>query len=355
MDYDLDRVREAASPEVVSGRPGGMWRWRELLAVEDPDRIVSLGEGSTPLRPSPRLATDLAVARVWVKDEGENPTGTFKARGASAGVTAAVERAAGDLALPTAGNAGVAWAAYGAAAGLAVHVAMPADAPPELVRACRSLGAELTLVDGLISDAGMVVAERIAEHGSYDAGTLREPYRIDGKKTLGFEIVEQLGWRFPDVVVYPAGGGVGLIGMWRAFGQLRELGWAAGDVPRLVVTQSDGCAPLVRAFEAGADDTKPWDGARTIAHGLRVPDPIGGRLVLRALRETGGTAVAVPDDEIVAARPLMAAGAGVRPSSEGAATLAAATFLRERGDLGADDVVVLVNTGRDPVPGLPLP
>ena len=348
VEVDLDRVRHATSPGDIGRRPGGMWRWRELLPIEDPDRIVSLGEGATPLREAPAVAAALGVAAVFVKDEGANPTGTFKARGASAGVTAAVERGARAIALPTAGNAGVAWAAYGRAAGVPVHVAMPADAPAELVAACRSFGADVQLVDGLISDAGRVIAEGIAEHGWYDAGTLREPYRIEGKKTLGYEIVEQLGWRFPDAVVYPAGGGVGLIGMWRAFAQLPDLGWSDGVPPRLVVTQSEGCAPLVRAFEHGADRAEPWEGAHTVAHGLRVPHPFGDRLVLRALRETGGSALAVSDDEIVGAQGRMAAEAGVAASLEGAATIAAAVRLRERGDLLAADRVVLVNTGAGP-------
>jgi threonine synthase len=348
VEVDLDGVRRATSPGDIVRRPGGMWRWRELLPVEDPVRIVSLDEGATPLREAPACAAALGVAAVFVKDEGANPTGTFKARGASAGVTAAVERGAREIALPTAGNAGVAWAAYGRAAGVRVHVAMPADAPEELIADCRSFGADVQLVDGLISDAGRVIAQGVEERGWYDAGTLREPYRIEGKKTLGFEIVEQLGWRFPDAVVYPAGGGVGLIGMWRAFAQLRELGWAEGDPPRLVVTQSEGCAPLVRAFERGADRAEPWEKAHTIAHGLRVPHPFGDRLMLQALRETGGAAVAVSDDEIVRAQSRMAAEAGVAASPEGAATLAAAVRLRERGDLLAGDRVVLVNTGAGP-------
>ena len=323
-----------------------MWRFRELLPVEDPARIVHLGEGGTPLVEAPALASMLGVGAVFVKDDGLNPTGSFKARGAAAGMTAAVERGVQEVALPTAGNAGVAWAAYGAAAGVRVHVAMPRDAPAATAEAVRLLGASLTLVDGLISDAGLAIAEGVERHGWYDAGTLREPYRIEGKKTLGFEIAEGLGWRFPDVVVYPAGGGVGLIGMWRAFDQLRALGWVTGREPRLVVVQSTGCAPLVRAFERGADAAEPWEDARTVAQGLRVPSPLGDRLVLRAVRETGGTAVAVPDEDILAARGELAAATGVLSSPEGAATLAGARALFARGDLGPADRVVLVNTGQ---------
>ena len=322
-----------------------MWRFRELLPVEDPSRVITLGEGGTPLVDAPRLAASLGLGAALVKDEGLNPTGSFKARGAACGVTAAVERGVREVTLPTAGNAGVAWAAYGAAAGLTVHVAMPADAPSANADAVRLVGGDLTLVDGLISDAARWIDDGIAEHGWYDAGTLREPYRIEGKKTLGFEIAEDLGWRFPDAVVYPAGGGVGLIGMWRAFAQLKELGWVAGEPPRLIVVQSTGCAPIVRAFERGDEAAERWEGARTIAQGLRVPGPPGDRLVLRAVRETGGTAVAVDDSDILAARSELGAATGVLASPEGAATVAGARELVDRDDLGPDDRVVLVNTG----------
>jgi len=356
VDYDLEAVARAVGPDAISARAaGGMWRFRELLPVEDPARAVTLGEGGTPLLDAPRLAEALGVGAVSVKDDGRNPTGSFKARGAACGITAAVERGVREVALPTAGNAGVAWAAYGAAAGLAVHVAMPADAPAATVDALRLLGAELTLVDGLISDAGRVVTEGIAEHGWYDAGTLREPYRIEGKKTLGLEIAEGLGWRFPDAVVYPAGGGVGLIGMWRAFAQLRELGWVDGRAPRLVVVQSTGCAPLVRAFEQGLEAAEPWPEADTIAHGLRVPSPLGDRLVLRAIRETGGTAVAVDDGDILAAQARLAAATGVLASPEGAATLAGAEALAASGAIGAGERVVLVNTGSGLLPAAGAP
>jgi len=352
VEYDLKAVARAVDPRAISGRAhGGMWRFRELLPVKDPSRAVSLGEGGTPLLEAPPLAAALGVRELLVKDDGLNPTGSFKARGAACGITAAAERGIREVALPTAGNAGAAWAAYGAAAGLTVHVAMPADAPFAIVDVVRMLGADLTLVDGLISDAGRVVAEGIAAHGWYDAGTLREPYRIEGKKTLGFEIAEGLGWRFPDAVVYPAGGGVGLIGMWRAFAQLRDLGWVEGEPPRLIVVQSTGCAPLVRAFERGLDAAEPWVGAATVAQGLRVPSPLGDRLVLEAVRATGGTAVAVDDAHLLAARDRLAAATGILASAEGAATLAGAEALAARSDLGLRDRVVLVNTGSGLVSG----
>ena len=345
VEYDLDRVRTAVSRQAMSTRPASMWRFRELLPVEDEGAIVTLGEGSTPLVRTPRLASGLGVAEMWVKDDGLNPTGTFKARGATCGITAAVERGVTAVALPSAGNAGGAWAAYGSAAGVEVRVAMPADAPLVNRLECELYGADVTLVDGLISDAARTIADGVRRHGWFDVGTLREPYRIEGKKTLGLEIVEQLDWRLPDAIVYPAGGGVGIIGIWRALGQLVALGWVRGPLPRLVVVQAEGCAPLVKAFEEGSLESEPWPDARTIAHGLRVPKAFGDFLVLRAVRETGGTAVAVPDAAILSAMARMARDAGVFASPEGAATLAGLERLREYGDVGARDRVVLVNTG----------
>lgn len=344
VDYDLQAVGRAVSPADLASRAPSMWRYGELLPVEDPEAIVTLGEGLTPMLERPSLAARLGLGRVWVKDEGANPTGSFKARGASCGITRARELGIAEVALPTAGNAGGAWACYGAAAGLRVHVAMPNDAPAANRLECLTYGAEVTSVDGLISDAGRVVARGVAERGWFDASTLREPYRIEGKKTLGLEIAEQLGWRTPDAIVYPAGGGVGVIGIWLALQQMARLGWLRGDMPRHVVTQAEGCAPIVRAFEQGQDESEPWEGARTVAAGLRVPKALGDFLVLRAVRETGGTAVAVSEEEILAAM-LELGRAGISAAPEGAATLAAAARLRARGDLGPTDRVVLINTG----------
>jgi threonine synthase len=345
VEYDLAAVDAAMRKDQLASRPPTMWRYRELLPVEDPASVVSLGEGFTPLLPSPRLGARVGLPDLWVKDEGLNPTGTFKARGASCGVSRARELGVAAVALPTAGNAGGAWACYGAAAGLAVHVAMPADAPEGNRLECRLFGAELTLVDGLISDAGKVVAEGCRREGWFDVATLKEPYRIEGKKTVGLELAEQLGWTLPDAVVYPAGGGVGVIGICRGLRQLRDLGWVRGDLPRLMVVQSDGCAPLVRAFEQGAEEADPWEAASTFAHGLRVPKPLGDRLTLRAVRETGGTAVAVSDGDIARAMRTFAGEAGIQAGPEGAATLAGAIALRKRGDLAPGDRVVLINTG----------
>jgi threonine synthase len=291
-----------------------------------------------------RLGEAVGLPDLWVKDEGLNPTGTFKARGASCGISMARALGIGEVALPTAGNAGGAWACYGAAAGIRVHVVMPSDAPLANRVECRLFGAELALVDGSIADASQLIEQGVRERGWFDVSTLREPYRIEGKKTLGFEIAEQLEWRPPDVIVYPVGGGVGIIGIWRAMQQLAELGWI-DRVPRLVVSQAAGCAPIVAAFDAGQEESEFWEEPRTIAAGLRVPKALGDFLVLRAVRETGGTAIAVSDDEILDAMRTMARVAGILTAPEGAATLAAAARLRERGDLQPGDRVVLINTG----------
>ena len=344
VEYDLDAVGTAVRREDIAPRPPDMWRYRELLPLVQPAEVTSLGEGFTPMIPTPLLAKDLGVTELWVKEDGLNPTGSFKARGAAAGVARAKELGIREVALPTAGNAGGAWACYGAAAGIGVHVAMPSDAPEANRLECLAFGAELQLVEGLISDAARVIQEGVERHGWFDVSTLREPYRIEGKKTLGLEIAEQLDWRFPDAIVYPAGGGVGLIGIWRAIAQLRELGWVEDPFPRLILVQAEGCAPMVRAFEEGREESEPWPDARTIAAGLRVPKALGDFLALRAVRETAGTAVAVSDEDILAAMGKLAA-AGILAAPEGAATLAGAEALRDRGDLSAEDHVVLINTG----------
>jgi threonine synthase len=345
VEYDLEAVGGSTTKEAIASRPPDMWRYRELLPVETAADVVSLGEGATPLLRPTALGSRIGLPGLLVKDDGLNPTGTFKARGASCGISMARGLGIEEVALPSAGNAGAAWACYGAAGGVKVHVAMPRDAPSPNKLECQLYGAELTLVDGLISDAGKVIVAGIAEHGWFDASTLKEPYRIEGKKTLGLEIAEQLGWRSPDAIVYPAGGGVGIIGIWRAFDQLSSLGWIQGPVPRLIVTQAEGCAPLVKAFAEGKNASEYWEGANTIATGLRVPHALGDFLVLRAIRETGGTALAVSDDAIREAVSLFGREAGISAAPEGAATLAAAIALRERGELRADDAVVLINTG----------
>ncbi|HUP28416.1 MAG TPA: threonine synthase [Chloroflexia bacterium] len=345
--YDLERLSHHVSREQVEARSWseGLWRYSDLLPLSNPEQRVTLGEGATPLLFVNWLSAELG-AEVWLKDEGLNPTGTFKARGAAVGVSLARELGAQTIALPTAGNAGAAWAAYGARAGLDVVVAMPRDAPPLTQQEVKLYGAKLHLVDGLISDAGKWVAEGVRSHGWYDASTFKEPYRLEGKKTLGLEIAEQLGWQAPDVILYPTGGGVGLLGLWKAFQELHALGWVdkQSPAPRLVVVQASGCAPVVRAWEAGSDSTAFWEGASTIAAGLRVPGPLSGSLMLRALRETSGTALAVNDTDIRVALGEMARH-GLWVCPEGAALLPALRSLRDQGWIDRGERVVLLNTG----------
>ncbi|BAC90303.1 threonine synthase [Gloeobacter violaceus] len=345
VEYDLEQVRASVDKETLARRGESMWRYRELLPVMDPAHIVSFGEGFTPLLPIDALTRTWGLETVWIKDDGLNPTGSFKARGASCGISKAKELGIREVALPTAGNAGGAWACYGAAAGLRVHVAMPRDAPAVNQLECRLYGADLTLVDGLISDAGKLIAQGVREHGWFDVSTLKEPYRIEGKKTLGLELAEQMNWQLPDAILYPAGGGVGIIGIWRGLQQLKAMGWVTGSLPRLIVVQAEGCAPLVKAFEEGRTESEFWPDARTFASGLRVPKALGDFLVLQAVRETGGTAIAVSDEQCGEMMKLLAGRTGIFAAPEGAATLAAAKILRERGDLASRDRVVLINTG----------
>jgi len=343
--YDLGGV--AVTPEEVERRSPDLWRYHELLPVQWPAGVVTLGEGMTPLLELPRMAEDLGVGRLLVKDEGLLPTGSFKARGAAVGVSRAAELGVRGLAMPTNGNAGAAWAAYAARAGLPLLVAMPVGAPVITRAECVAAGAQLHLVDGLISDAGKLVAAAVAEDPERwtDVATLKEPYRIEGKKTMGFEIAEQLGWRMPDVIAYPTGGGVGLIGIWKALHELLELGWISGPLPRLVAVQSTGCAPIVRAFEAGAEVSEPWVGASTVAFGITVPKALGDFLVLQAVRETGGTALAVDDAELLEELRVVGAREGLFLCPEGAAVVAAVRRLRGSGWIGAEEEVVVLNTG----------
>ncbi len=348
--YDLAALRRAMRVPDLGGRPADLWRYRELLPIRDDRHAISLGEGYTPLMPVPRAAAAVGLDRgeLLVKDEGANPTGSFKARGLSVAVARAAELGMRDVALPSAGNAGAAAAAYAAAHGLTCHVAMPRDAPVSTQAEVATYGAELLLTDGLIDAAGRLVRERAAVDGWFDLSTLKEPYRVEGKKTMGIELAEAGGWGdawCPDVVVYPTGGGTGIVGMWKAFAELEQLGWIGPRRPRMVVVQSTGCAPIVRAFESGADHAEPWDQARTLAAGIRVPSAIGDYLILRAVRESGGTAVAVPDEEIVAAQLSLARSSGIYAAPEGAATLAAIPHLLASGFLMGNERVVLFNTG----------
>ena len=338
-------------------RRHGMWRFRPFLPLLPNEEPITLGEGDTPLLRAPRTGARLGLANLWIKDEGTNPTGSFKARGLSAAITRALAAGADRFVLPTAGNAGVAAAAYSARAGVPVRVYAPSTTPRTIVGQMLVYGADLVLLDGHIGDCGQAARAYAAESGAVDLSTLREPYRIEGKKTLGLELALQLGWTLPAAIIYPTGGGTGLIGMWKAFHELRDAGWVQGELPRMYTVQSSGCAPVVRAFESGADECTPWPDPWTVASGLRVPGPLGGRLMLRILRETGGGAVAVDDADLVREAEAGTQEEGVDLSPEGGAALAAAGALRASGVLGPEDRVVAFNTGagwlyRDPG-GLP--
>lgn len=343
--YDLDAAR-AWRRESLAGREPSMWRYREMLPVFPGEAPVTLGEGLTPLIHAPRLGRELGLDRLFVKDESLNPTNSFKARGQSAAVTRAKGLGAAALSVPSAGNAANALAAYAARAGIVAHVFMPRDVKTPFVRECELYGAEVTLVDGLITDAGRVAAERGGPLGWYDVSTLKEPYRVEGKKTMAYELAEQLGWELPDWIVYPTGGGTGMVGMWKAFAELEALGWIReGRRPRMVSVQADGCAPIVRAFDEGTERAAPWENARTVADGLRVPRAIGDFLVLRAIRESGGAAVAVSDPQLIAGMRALGALEGVSAAPEGGAAVEAIRILVEAGRIAPHDRVVLFNTG----------
>lgn len=344
--YDLERLASAVKRDSLKGREATMWRYRELLPVDDPANIVTLGEGFTPVLRLDRAGEKFGFGELWMKDEGLNPTGSFKARGAAAGVSRAKELGITEIAIPTAGNAGGAWAAYGARAGLKTHIVMPVDAPQINQKEAWACGAEVYLVRGLISDAGRIVGRAAQRYGWFDASTLKEPYRIEGKKTMGFELAEQFDWRPPEVILYPAGGGVGLIGIWKAFDELRQIGWMDDrERPRLVAVQAEGCMPLVQAYEQGRSDSDFWQGADTVASGIRVPKALGDFLVLQAVRESGGACISVSDAQIVAMVKELAALEGTLICPEGAATLAAAIKMKESGAISRDERVLLLNTG----------
>ncbi len=342
--YDLAAAARTLSADALRAREPSLWRYEELLPLRDQRKRVSLGETMTPLLPLPRLSARYG-ADLFVKDEGLLPTASFKARGAAVGVSRAKELGITEFALPTNGNAGGAWAAYAARGGLRAHVAMPQSAPAINRLEAVMVGADVRLVDGLISDAGAIVGRSVARGGWFDASTLKEPYRIEGKKTMGFELAEQFGWRVPDVIVYPTGGGVGLIGIDKALRELHALGLIGAAMPRMVAVQSTGCAPVVKAFDARADHAEPWPDAKTVAFGITVPKLLGDALVLRALYDTGGTALAVDDETILARQRELSSAEGVFVCPEGGATLAAAIVLRERGWIRAGERVLLINTG----------
>ncbi len=343
--YDLDLISPSFTRESVACRSADLWRYQEVLPVRNRRSQIRLGEGWTPIIDAHRTADRMGIQRIWVKDEGQNPTGSFKDRGLCLAVSRALELGAEEVAIPSAGNAGSAAAAYAAAAGLRAHVVVPTDTPAAILEEISALGADLQLLDGLISDCGLVVRQGVEENGWFDLSTLKEPYRVEGKKTMGYELCEQLGWRLPDAIVYPTGGGTGLIGMWKAFDEMEQLGWIGCERPKMFTVQAAGCAPMVRAWEAGHDAAEMWNGASTYASGLRVPGAVGDFLILRALRESGGGAVAVPDHSMAEWVDKLGIDTGIFAAPEGGATAAALPILLEKGMINQDEEVVLFNTG----------
>lgn len=350
--YDLARLRESWSRESLAQAPLSMWRYAPVLPVSRGSSIISLGEGMTPLIHTRRLGQRLGASNIWVKDEGLNPTGSFKARGLSCAVSMCVELGAPKVAIPSAGNAAGAMAAYAAAAGLEAHIFMPRDVPQSNFIECSAAGAKVTLVDGLISDCARIVSERKTAEGWFDVSTLKEPYRIEGKKTMGYEVAEQFsmlpgaaGWELPDAIFYPCGGGVGLIGMWKAFEEMEALGWIDSRRPKMIAVQAEGCAPIVRAFESGATHSEFFPNARTAASGLRVPKALGDFLVLDAVRKSHGTCIGIRDEDMLAAGVALASDEGIFPAPEGGACVAALSQLLASGFLKSDERVVIYNTG----------
>lgn len=343
--YDLKAAGKALNPKNISYRESNLWRYRELLPVRDSQYELCLGEGFTPLIKALRLSEILGFEGLFIKDEGINPTGSFKARGLSVAVSRAYELGIKSFSIPSAGNAAGALSAYAALADIQCNVFMPQDVPFPFIAECRALGAEVTLVEGLISDAGQIAAKEATQYNRFDMSTLKEPYRLEGKKTMGYEIAEQMNWNLPDVIIYPTGGGTGLIGMWKAFDEMEKLKWIDSRRPRMVSVQSSGCAPIVKAFEENKEFAEYWNGATTIAEGLRVPSAIGDFLILRALRESKGLAIAVSDEELMDAAKIIGSTQGLFVCPETAATLVAFKYLRHKGWINDDESVVLFNTG----------
>jgi len=343
--YDISKISTVLKKEDLTKRKPDLWRYLELLPVKHHENIVNLGEGMTPLLKLNRLGAEVGLDNLYLKDEGIIPTGTFKARGAAVGVSRAKELGVNILAMPTNGNAGAAWAVYAAAAGIKSVIVMPKDAPPIPRGECAISGADLYLVDGLISDAGKIVSRAVKEYSWFDASTLKEPYRIEGKKTMGLEIAEQFDWKLPDVIIYPTGGGVGIIGIYKAFQELHEMGWVGDRMPRLVAVQSTGCAPIVKAWQEGKTTSEFWNDAKTLAFGITVPKAFGDFLVLEAIYKTNGCAVAVTDEKIIEAENMLASREGTFVCPEGAANLSAALKLRDMDWIKSDESIVLLNTG----------
>src|SRR5574341_1913807 len=342
--YDLKRAKTALDKFLFAGRVPSLWRYRELLPLEHDTNLTSLGEGCTPLLNARALARELGVRQLWIKDEAQNPTGSFKDRGLSLAISRAKELGVNKAAIPSAGNAGGSFAAYAARAGIEAHVFMPRDTPIANQIEVRQYGAKLNLVEGLINDCGRIIATLKPTAGWFDVSTLKEPYRVEGKKTMGYEISEQLNWQLPDVTIYPTGGGTGLIGMWKAVEELEEMGWITSARPRMVSVQASGCAPIVKAYDENKPSAEPWQNGQTVASGLRVPQAIGDFLILRALRDSRGLALSVSDDEMLAEISLVGKLEGVFFCPEGAACVAALRRLIGNGWIGANDEVLIFNT-----------
>ncbi|WP_166001090.1 threonine synthase [Bacillus sp. Cs-700] len=346
VEYKLDEVKKYVTKEMIAEREPSLWRYHELLPIKNVENKVSFEEGMTPILSLPILGKEVGIPNLYIKDEGLVPTGSFKARGAAVGVSKAKELGVRNLAMPTNGNAGAAWSLYAAKAGLEAHIVMPVDAPEITRKEVSISGAHLHLVNGLISDAGKIVGDLVKEQGFYDASTLKEPYRIEGKKTMGYEIAEQLNWKLPDVILYPTGGGVGLIGIYKAFIELQQLGWIKEEkLPRLVAVQSEGCAPIVKAFDEGKMESDFWENSTTHAFGINVPKAIGDFLVLDAIYQTNGCAISVSEEEIRASQREVATLEGQFVCPEGAATFAAAKRLKEHNWIKEDEKVICLNTG----------
>lgn len=343
--YDLDGAKDALRRDMLRDRPANMWRYFEVMPVRDETNVVTLGEGFTPIFRSERLGADMGCDALYIKDEGINPTGSFKARGLGAAVSKAKELGITRLTMPSAGNAAGAMTAYAAKAGMEAFVFMPKDAPEANRVEVEISGAHLELIDGFITDAGRVSGERAGELGLFDVSTLREPYRVEGKKTMGYEIAEQMDWTLPDVILYPTGGGTGIVGMWKAFAEMETMGWIDSKRPKMFAVQAEGCAPIVRAFDAGAEFAEPWESPSTLAAGIRVPAAIGDYLILRALRESGGGALTVSEDEMLRDMRAVASLEGMFVCPEGAAIAAALRKLLRDGVLSGGESVLLLNTG----------
>ena len=343
--YDLEALRKSWSRNQVEQGPKSMWRYSPALPVTKPESVITLGEGFTPLLPTRRIGGVIGANDLWVKDDGVNPTGSFKARGMACAISMAVELGINKVALPSAGNAASAAAAYAARAGIEANIFMPKDVPKSNYVECVAAGAKVTLVDGLINDCGKIVTSRKDAEGWFEISTQKEPYRVEGKKTMGYELAEQFGWTLPDVILYPTGGGVGLIGMWKAFDELEALGWIGSKRPKMIAVQAAGCQPVVRAYEAGEKRSQLWEGAETVASGLRVPKPLGDFLILDAVRQSKGTAIAVSDDELLNAGLRLATEEGIFAAPEGAACIIAVQKLISSGFLSGSEKIVIYNTG----------